>query len=151
MTHEMYDYLLLITMLEMGAITVILFRKVLRRDGLVGFLRHVTERDAAGDDLLLFALGLCFILVTLTTAAAGFHLPFTREKWFAVFLRSLTTIFYFVLLLHFANGRLAVRLAHLIRHRRLDAQWRLWRNRFFLFRQHVKTRLRGGGTSSRYG
>ena len=98
-------WLACITVLS-GIVTYAIFRKIFRQDGLVGFLRHVQERENGGDDLILFALGMCFVFVALISLSAALDAPFVREAWFVTMRRQINVLVYAVLALRFLNGRL---------------------------------------------
>lgn len=99
-----------------GIVTYAIFRKIFRKDGLVGFLRHVQERENGGDDLILFALGLCFVFVTLISLASALDASFVREAWFVTMRRQINVLGYAVLALHFLNGRLVRQIVRWIKH-----------------------------------
>lgn len=104
------DLWLVLLTLTSALVTFAIFRKCLRQDGLLDFARNVTKRATSGEDLILFALGLCFSVVTLVTLSTTLELWFVRADWFVTMRRQINVLAYVILALYFLNGRLVQRI-----------------------------------------
>lgn len=110
----MPDFFIFLTGITSALVGFAAIHRALHGLSMREFFLNLSSRPYGGYDLILFSVGLAYLLGAILQFCAAFQFPFVRDEWFMLLRRNLNVSINLLLVWWLLNGKLVERIYKIV-------------------------------------